>query len=272
MNINRVILSRKGFDGAAGKQASPIFSDNTLFSLPIPQKRPSPNKYGDLFINQKSGEEAFIEAGIGKNLNLDSFCHYDPMILPEIGLFGQVGNAQGILEKRGVGVGDLFIFFGWFKKYFQKKSDCHHIFGWLQIDEIIKGSDAIINYLKTINVEHPHGYGDLSSYRNNTLYVGTKKLVDNSIEMEIPGFGLFPKSSSELILTNKGSSKSIWEIPFEGEISFGMEGVFMSQVTKWHDQSNNLISSGGRGQEIVLNSKKNPAIKNWAINLISKNS
>ena len=121
MNINRVILSRKGFDSAAGKQASPIFRDNTLFSLPIPQKRPSPNKYGDLLINQKSGEEAFIEAGIGKNLNLDSFCHYDPMILPEIGLFGQVGNAQGILEKRGVGVGDLFIFFGWFKKYFQKK-------------------------------------------------------------------------------------------------------------------------------------------------------
>ena len=35
-------------------------------------------------------------------------------------------------------VGDLFLFFGWFKQYSKKGKDLHHLFGWLQIEEVIE--------------------------------------------------------------------------------------------------------------------------------------
>ena len=34
----RLILSRKGFDSAAGGVPSPIFEDGTMLSLPIPER------------------------------------------------------------------------------------------------------------------------------------------------------------------------------------------------------------------------------------------
>ena len=49
--MKRIILSRKGFDSSAGGVASPIFKDGSIFSIPIPQKSPSPTKYKDLNFN-----------------------------------------------------------------------------------------------------------------------------------------------------------------------------------------------------------------------------
>ena len=34
----RIVLSRKGFDSAAGGAPSPVLKDKTMLSLPIPEK------------------------------------------------------------------------------------------------------------------------------------------------------------------------------------------------------------------------------------------
>ena len=54
--------------------------------------------------------------------------------------FGQVAAAQGHLRNQGVEVGDIFLFFGWFKQahiregswaFIPQAPDIHVIFGWL---------------------------------------------------------------------------------------------------------------------------------------------
>src|SRR5688572_14147554 len=49
----KVILSRKGFDSSAGGTASPIMSDGTMLSLPIPDKS-SPIRYHDITLMGRS--------------------------------------------------------------------------------------------------------------------------------------------------------------------------------------------------------------------------
>ena len=100
----------------------------------------------------------------------------------KIGLFGQAGSAQSELKNNDVGIGDLFLFFGWFKKTENPKIDIHKIFGWLQIEEILEGDKQISNFLKKHNLSHPHD-PKYRKYKNNTIYVSRKN------------FGLFKKFS-----------------------------------------------------------------------------
>ena len=48
--MNRIILSRKGFDSSSGGAASPILDDGGIYSIPIPWKIRSPNKYKDCLL------------------------------------------------------------------------------------------------------------------------------------------------------------------------------------------------------------------------------
>ena len=43
--MKNLVISRKGFDSTAGGCASPIFANGDIFSVPIPQKKKSPNKF-----------------------------------------------------------------------------------------------------------------------------------------------------------------------------------------------------------------------------------
>lgn len=77
--------------------------------------------------------------------------------------FGQCSAAQGHLERFKVGVGDLFLFFGWFRRiehaqgryqYVADSPDLHVLFGWLEIGEVLAGSalQAPPEWLR----RHPH--------------------------------------------------------------------------------------------------------------------
>ena len=165
--MKRLILSRKGFDAKAGGSASPIFSDGKIFSIPIPQNHPSPKKYRDLDFYGVSGTELLKE--VSAKVKPSDYCHNDPLLNEDIGIFGQAGSSQTELKNNSVGPGDLFLFFGWFKNFSIKGRDLHHLFGWLQIKEIIEGSKAITTYLKKKNIAHPHGHGDTSKFLNNTI-------------------------------------------------------------------------------------------------------
>ena len=52
--MNRIILSRKGFDSKFGGKPSPIFRDKRIFSIPIPQEEPAPHRYKDVEYNNLS--------------------------------------------------------------------------------------------------------------------------------------------------------------------------------------------------------------------------
>jgi len=129
----RVILSRKGFDSTIGGYPSPIIN-GTPFSLPIPDSEDE-IRYSDLRFNGKNyleimqglGIETYLEGGLRKPLNENSACHLDPDLRFDIpdnricpndwkGSLGQISQAQRHLENQGVGIGDLFLFFGWFRE------------------------------------------------------------------------------------------------------------------------------------------------------------
>lgn len=118
----KIVFSRKGFDSSAGGVASPILPDGTLVSLPIPDPG-SHITYDDLTRHEYPLGQ-MVEDLTEKEIRRDDKVHLDPDL--EIGaylrtpgwrpLFGQDGAAQGHLRNSGIKEGDLFLYFGWFRK------------------------------------------------------------------------------------------------------------------------------------------------------------
>ena len=223
----KVILSRKGFDGTSGGLASPILPDGTLLSLPICDKN-SGLTYADCQYKGVSYEKIIEQLQPKKKLKNSSgevyFCHLDPDIRENVhnhqpdnwqAIFGQKGSAQCFLTNAEVGIGDLFLYFGWFRQtegdlekgtlsYKANVPDLHVIFGYLQIGEIIRGKANIKKY-----DWHPHSKSDLISSVNNTLYLPTKKL---SIAPDRKGFGVFDFDEKRVLTL--GNKRGTWkEIP-----------------------------------------------------------
>ena len=234
--MNRVILSRKGFDSKYGGRPSPIFKNGDIFSLPIPQNGKSPKKFSELKFNGINGAQALKEVSATK-VTSEDFCHYDPALNEKIGLFGQAGSAQSELKNNGVGIGDLFLFFGWFKKKDDPNVNVHKIFGWLLIEEILEGDREISTFLNRNNIPHPHD-PQYKEYKNNTIYVSKKN------------FGLFKKFSNDLVLTAPGYSKSMWQFPkkYFGSVANKNGNIFLNRL-KWKDKNNLLVDTNiGPGQ------------------------
>ena len=264
--MNRIILSRKGFDSSSGGAASPILDDGGIYSIPIPWKIRSPNKYKDLVIQNKKALDLF--SFMKCNTHLDyKYCHYDPDLRENRGLFGQANAAQTELDNNDVGVNDLFLFFGWFKKYTRDNKDLHHIFGWLQVEKIIKGDSHINDFLERKNITHPHGHVHKKIFKNNTIYVGARDLKINNSLLKNKGYGMFTKTNKQLILTEKGKSRSNWKLP--KRYFQNTKKLFLNRV-RWKDPINCRLQCKGQGQEYILNAQDNPLIKDWALNLIKR--
>ena len=117
----KVILSRKGFDSSNGGYPSPILPDGTMLSLPIPDDIGL--SYSEIQYNGITYSE-IIGQLTNNNFN-EPICHLDPDIRPDLRItpaenwfpaFGQVHSAQGVLRNTNVEIGDVFLFFGWFRK------------------------------------------------------------------------------------------------------------------------------------------------------------
>lgn len=119
----KIIFSRKGFDSVAGGFASPIFSDGTLFPIPIPGKSDK-FKYNNLNFRYNNESISSILNGLtaqkinsGKNVKCDYVngkfhCHYGPMSFESedfAGIaFGQYGKTESHLRKQGIEEGGYF--------------------------------------------------------------------------------------------------------------------------------------------------------------------
>jgi hypothetical protein len=170
----KLILSRKGFDSASGGQPSPIMPDGTLLSLPIPSEDRG-NSFSTLYYKGMSYLNIIDQLKTKNKFHGNEQCHLDPDLRQELrdreegwrASFGQMEAPLTHLRNQGVGVGDLFLFFGLYRETeyhngrlkYKSGSPCLHvIYGYMQVGDIIEREEDIPSWLK----EHPH-----ASYHNS---------------------------------------------------------------------------------------------------------
>ena len=277
----KLILSRKGFDSSFGGCASPIFEDGSFLSLPIPE--PS----SQMTFSKISGDRPvakIVEDLTNGNVKPEHGVHLDPDLRKdslerEAGwrpLFGQAMAAQEHLALQLVDQGDLFLFFGWFRRaeehnckfrFVRGAPDLHMFFGWLEVGEIWrlpKDRDQVPAWA----AEHPHVTASDTdrSYRSNTIYV--------SPENGEFGAGTFRSHSDQLVLTQLGKSRSRWRLPrwFESA-NKSSELTYHSNPKRWdRDESFVYLQTVARGQEFVLDTDRYPEARGWANALIAENA
>ena len=222
----KIILSRKGFDSSNGGYPSPILPDGTLLSMPIPSGDEA--CYGDLRVGDQTCAD-ILQQLIPKGQF--SHCHVDPDLradsrvnMPENWkpAFGQVGAAQGLLSNAGVGPGDLFLFFGWFRRAeksdgryrfvpkssgnFYDHADLHVIYGYMQIGAVLTDPEEIAGY-----PWHPHAGSAFLERKTNALYLPSEEL---SFAPGRKGWGTLD-FRQDRVLTMEGRNRGTWrELPF----------------------------------------------------------
>jgi hypothetical protein len=279
----RIILSRKGFDSGAGGCPSPIFSDGSMFAMPIPYAR-SPVRYSDLeWRGRKIGE--LVEQLTRGRVPRTSYAHLDPDLRPEMrardsgwrACLGQHKAAQAHLAKNGVGIGDLFLFWGLFRRFHEdgrwSGERVHVLWGWLQVGDVVQ-VDAVRERLASPEwrwaESHPHLEFDPDA--SNTLYVAASslKLPDGS-SSGLPGAGTFDWHAAERQLTAEGSDRpGAWALPMwflPGERS---PLSYHRNAARWTSNGKHaLLQAANRGQEFVLDTREYPDAIDWAGRLIS---
>lgn len=268
----KVILSRKGFDSEYGGQPSPILPDGTLLSLPIPFAKDTV-KYSDLQHGLKSYYEIVNELKPRNNqITQNSTAHLDPDIRHEVlrkrnenwkAIFGQAGAAETHLKNMKVAVGDIFLFFGWFKHteyldgrlgYKKGSPDLHIIYGYLQIGEIYNYGSKFPDYA----LDHSHCHPQFKHLNPNCIYVAKDNL---SFNPSLKGANTL-KFNPNLVLTRDGLSKSKWSVP----------DFFKDLSISYHNPDSfkeDYFQSVAKGQEFVIS--PNIKLTNWVKHLIESN-
>jgi hypothetical protein len=279
-----VILSRKGFDSgkSGGHGQSPVIG-RRMVSLPIPEeRRASPVRYGDLHFGGLT--YADLLASLYPTVSHDR-AHLDPYLVPDLrgrpdgafrGLFGQSGASAAHLRTQGVDHGDLFLFFGRFKRaerdgdgyrFVRGARSFHAIWGYLEVGEVI-----VLDGLSTADRsalavpwarEFPHFYARSPMPKAESVYVAAARLRD---QRSRPGFGVF-RYRDELRLTAAGSPRlTDWQLPsaFDGvRLSYNAPTPARPWVV---DGEHVAFRAASIGQEFVA--EATPEIQEWANDLI----
>ena len=289
----KLVLSRKGFDSAAGGIASPILPDGRMISLPIPGGNDN-FTFADLNVPEISASALLSDLSSERHAITDAV-HLDPDLDRSIQsrlpgwrpALGQTGAAQTHLNGQGVGPGDVFLFFGWFRRvelhqgmwrYLPRAPDLHVMFGWLEVGNVItlhQNRNAALAEFPWI-ADHPH-VANPGAYvdQNNTVYIAPER---PTIKPEAPhGGGRFTHFSDDLQLTTAGESRrSMWTLPrwfYPGKrpaLSYHHPG---GKVERWHLHDDRaLLNSVGRGQEFVIDGDHYPELESWVSSIIRNHS
>lgn len=206
--------------------------------------------------------------------------HFDPDLYrdwfprPEAWLpaFGQDGSAQRHLENEGVGRGDLFLFFGWFRQvertcgrweFLPGAPDVHVLFGWLQADRVISLPNNAAQAAAVVAAagypwlrEHPHVQFASLMGRHNTVYVASKSLtLGGHVLPGVAGAGTFRYWHRDLQLTRGGNagrtSRTTWALPVW--CSPGAALSYHHKLWRWSPANGAVhLRSVNKGQEFVL--------------------
>jgi hypothetical protein len=207
-----------------------FFPDGRVVSLPIPASN-APANFSDVGFDGLSIGQVVADLSKGKVLP-DSPTHLDPDLSDEalprhegwLPAFGQTGAAQSHLNSQGVEAGDLFLFFGWFKRveknscghwsYVPGAPDRHVIFGWLQVGKVLRVGTKTDEFSERYPwlARHPHLNGERSD--SNTIYVAGTTLSLLGQPGRFAGGGSFKCVSEARILSAPDqSSRSLWQVP-----------------------------------------------------------
>jgi hypothetical protein len=274
--VNKLIFSRKGFDSKYGGIPSTWAEDGELVSFPIP----STGKLDDGIAPDATRYDAITGGGttldarrraLAPGRGFDDHCHHDPDLVEGSrprnagaawrATLGQADAAESHLASR-VAVGDIFLFFGWFRRsqrgddgglaYVRDEPSKHVIFGYLEIGEIIplgRGA-ACPPWLEG----HAHARTHRRDLARNTVYVAADRLTMASSR---PGAGVF-HHSPELELTAPGKSRSRWALPdlFRGR-------PFSYHPNPWRE---GYFQSAAIGQEFVVDA--DDSVRRWVLDRI----
>jgi hypothetical protein len=276
MNINgvhtalpkRIVLSRKGFDQAAGGCPSPILPGGRLFSIPIPESEghTAHAQFEDLGSQNELPLPRSLGSSVGRTIPLTGPVHLDPDIRPSLRPafaskhcastypYGQDNASQTHLDNEGVGPGDLFLYFGLFREAqrhgdhvrFERSATMKHvIWGWLQVGTKHHLNGAGLPDELRWAGHHPHI--DYPHRVNNCMYVGAPSL---SFAPDLPGAGIFDTLRDELRLTAPNEYRcSFWALPR----FLSRCGMTFHDLTAWNQDGERIFGrSVGRGQEFVI--------------------
>jgi hypothetical protein len=263
----RIVLSRKGFDSGSGGRPSPILENGELLSLPIPEANGTV-AYEDL--RHRGYDVGQMVRDLGPNVS--THCHLDPdvdasAITREIGwrpAFGQSEAAARHLDNNGVNVGDLFLFFGWFRRaqrvsgkwyYTPRAPDLHVLWGWLRVAAIV---DPARSPAPAGLALHPHFDG--RARPGNRVYVG-RNATDG---------GVFRRLQPSLVLTEGAQLRSRWRLPIDFLPRGRKPLTYHSRPSRWASASDSCtLTTVGRGQEFVLEADAYPEARAWAEGLVA---
>jgi hypothetical protein len=291
-----VILSRKGFDSESGGFPSPVLPDGRLLSQPIPDPG-SDTGYGDIadasgnsyYQIMKSLDTGFRSGGAVRRFTSHSGCHLDPDLIASVrerkpgwtGALGQAGAAGRHLDNQGVGRGDLFLFFGWFRfavfdgtrtgrtadirpRFCDRsrgginglyRRDMHVIFGYLQVRDVLGIGEG--SFVPEWLSDHPHCAHSFRGKKSNRIYAAAERASWNP---SVQGYGVF-RFHDALVLTKKGARRSCWNLP----------GFFREAAVSYHDEKcwkDGFFQSARRGQEFVVSGSE--PVRAWAKDLVDR--
>ena len=264
----KIIFSRKGFDSTAGGSASLIFPDATLFSIPIPSTEDD-HFYSELpFQYEGDSIQSILNELTGKRIKNNrqlscdfsqkqQRCHYDPMLIPHANKFvlGQAANAESHLQNQCVGIGDIFLFYGWFRKiekiggrwqYSPSSRDIQLIWSWMKIGDTLDVRTQCQREQAKINSPflhlHPHlaDSPEMPNPSANRVYISEEG-------------GLLPYLNSRCLtdcIEYRG--RSTWRLP----ACFNQPQAFTFLKNFVLDGDDVIIRFKGYGQEFVMDLEK----------------
>jgi Nucleotide modification associated domain 3 len=271
----KIILSRKGIDSGAlsGKMASPILPCGCLCSIPIPFR--CGISYSDVYFGTCSFQEVIGELNprwSNRLAHLDPDLRRDAVTSRPSGwrpAFGQIGAAVGHLINQGVGVGDLFVFFGWFRRTIEQNGKLtfdpqdvhgrHIVFGWLEVGHVID-SLPLPKGLHSLS-DHPHVQFFEDEVYPNRIYVSSLSGLKA---------GTFQTEREGIVLTRNGGKRSQWLLPDTFESLFLKRDLsYHSNEARWDREEDKIaLQSVSRGQEFVLDGKLHPKIRDYFVSRI----
>ena len=279
----KLILSRKGFDSSAGGVPSPILPEGRMVALPIPDKH-SAITYNDISYDGGSLGKLVAELTNGR-IPPYYRAHIDPDLaedsLPRLPdwrpIFGQTGQAQSHLRNNDVGPGDLFLFFGLFRRieilngsytWVRDARPRHIIWGWLQVADVLYLGNSRPQGYEWAQY-HPHFNRGADS--NNAVYIARSQLQIDGFSESLPGAGIFSQlSRSRQLTASYAANLSTWNLP--GWFQPGDHRkplTYHSDIQRWRKRGDRIeLMSVARGQEFILDCNEYPEAVQWAHDLI----
>ena len=234
--------------------------DGRPYSMPIPDHA---GESGTCYGNLGGRRPAF--ARDLQRLAEDRPCHLDPDIEAEAlqnqrpenwrGAFGQHDVAARHLCNQGVGIGDIFVFFGLFQEAHQEEgaqgcwqynndvSPVHGIWGWLEVGEVLDmdgGRNRAVERYPWLG-SHPHASG-VDWINPNRIYIAAE---ESQVKLGNT-YGVLQQLS---VLTAEGRNPSIWCIPAWLQDSGRERLTYHDHEQRW--LQNGCLDTANRGQEFV---------------------